>query len=153
MTTWDDRDLPVLQFLAGRGAGRELLTTHRLSEDSHDQLPELTERDVYRAITTLVDAGYVEYGTREAEGGGDVMWIDLRVTGTGKQVLGDWPLFASLGEPAQLAALLEHLAHQAASDEEEQNFRKAAAGVRRFGSEGLQQLLVGVGLKIAQGQL
>lgn len=153
MTIWEERDLPVLHFLAGRSVQQELFTTHRYAEEPHSELPELSERDVYRAVTTLVDADFLTYGEREPEGGGDVMWIDLRVTGLGKQVLGEWPLFAALGDPAQLAELLERLAERASTDEEEGNFRAGAKGIRQVAGTVLRELVVGAGIAASRGQI
>ena len=144
MSLWANRDLPVLRFLHDHPPYHGMLETNRLSEKPHSDLLQLTEQDVHLAVQTLHDAGYVDFVNRESESSGGVLWQDILVTGAGKQVLGEWPLFEALGSPAELAAILDRLAEMAATDEEESNLRKAASSARERGVDGLKTLTAGV---------
>lgn len=143
MSLWLDRDLPVLRFLHDHPPYEGMFETDRLSREPHSALPQLTEQAVHAAVQTLHDAGYVDFEKREDESMGGVLWQDILVTGAGKQVLGEWPLFEALGSPAELAAILDRLAEMAATDEEESNLRKAASSARERGVDGLKTLAAG----------
>jgi hypothetical protein len=144
MSLWADRDLPVLRFLHDHPPHDGMLETNRLSEKPHSDLPQLTEQDVHIAVQTLHDVGYVDFENQEGESSGGVLWQDILVTGAGKQILGEWPLFEALGSPAELAAILDRLADMAATDEEKSNLRKAASSARERGVDGLKTLAAGV---------
>jgi hypothetical protein len=144
MSLWTDRDLPVLGFLHDHPPYEGVFETDRLSREPHSDLPQLTKQDVHLAVQTLHDASYLDFANRENESTGGVLWMDILVTGAGKQVLGEWPLFEALGSPAELAAILDRLAEIAATDEEESNLRKAASSARERGVDGLKTLATGV---------
>jgi hypothetical protein len=135
VTTWADRDLPVLYWLQEKPPEHGLLTTNWRRDTSHPDLPGLTEQDVHVSVETLADEGLVSYATQEAEGGGDVLWMQFQVTGSGLQALGEWPVFDVLGTPKELGRLLDALAEMAASDEEEGNLRAAASTARSKGAD------------------
>lgn len=153
MTTWTERDLPLLQHLNDNPPTDGLVSTNWLSEAPFAAFPQLTEQQAYYAFDVLLDAGYVTFGHDSRETSGGVMWLDVQVTGLGKQALGDWPMFDALGDPAQLESLLNALADIASTDEEETNLRHAAEGAGRLSREGLQQLLAGVLGALARSQL
>lgn len=91
MSLWTDRDLPVLRFLYDHPPYEGMFETDRLSGEPHSDLPQLTKQDVHVAVETLHDAGYLDFANREGESAGGVLWMDVLVTGAGKQVLGEWP--------------------------------------------------------------
>jgi hypothetical protein len=131
MSLWDERDEPVLSWLVESPPRANILTTHRRGTAPHHGVPSLTQAQVHRAVETLHDAGYVSSDGGQGEGGGGVNWTRFQVTGTGKQALGLWPKFDALGEPAELADILEALAENAPTEEEASNLERAAAAVRR----------------------
>lgn len=144
MSLWRERDLPVLKWLDANPPQHEMLQTDWMSAAPHPGLPELAQQAFHYSVETLRDAGYVRCEGQEWEGSGGVIWFGFQVTGAGKQVLGEWPLFEVLGQPRQLAAVLDELAKRTASDEEEENLRNAAETVRGLGAEALEQLAAGV---------
>lgn len=93
-------------------------------------IPALTQAQVYLAIETLRDAGYLAASPGDWSSGGGYTMTQIQVTGQGKQALGLWPHFDALGSPAPLAAILEGLADNAPTDEEASNLKKAANAVR-----------------------
>lgn len=74
------------------------------------------------------------------------------VTGAGKQAVGLWPRFDALGSPGELAAILEALAEDAATEEERFNLRRAAAAVRRSAPALIKAGLVGALSAVAKSQ-
>jgi hypothetical protein len=143
MSVWRERDLPVLRLLDANPPQHEMLQTDWRSTAPHPSLQELTQQDFHYSVETLRDAGYVRCDKQEWEGSGGVIWLSFQVTGAGKQVLGEWPLFEVLGQPKQLAAVLDELAKRSASDEEEENLHHAAEAVRGMGGEALEQFAAG----------
>jgi hypothetical protein len=142
MTVWEDRDLPVLRWLNENPPENNILETDRLSDAPQPELPELTMQEVHESVETLADAGYISYENEMWEGGRAKLRTGFQVAGAGKQVLGQWPVFAALGEPERLAAVLERIA-QMAPTEEAENLRGAAEGVSRFSSEALRSFAAG----------
>lgn len=133
MTLWEGRDLPVLRALAepideqvrdgylwltGEATGAERLGV------------TLSNTEIWDAILTLADAGYVTCEAHETNYRGG--FTHLSVTGRGLQALGQWPLFEEIASPATLALLLERLAEEAPSEEESSNMRRAASYVRKL---------------------
>jgi hypothetical protein len=94
-------------------------------------VPSLTQAQVNRSVETLHDAGHLSSDGAQGAGGGEVMWTHFQVTGAGKQMLGYWPKFDALGEPGELAAILDALSEMAPTEEERSNLQRAAAVVRR----------------------
>ena len=141
MSLWSERDLPVLNWLAETPRPSDILSTYR-HDRPHDGVPALTHAQVSRAVETLHDAGYVSSDPPVYEGGGGVHWTRFQVTGAGKQALGLWPAFDALGEPSELAAILEALADNAPTEEQASYLRRAAAAVRRVGPSVVRGLVV-----------
>ena len=71
------------------------------------------------------------------------MFTHFQVTGAGMQALGLWPMFDELGSPAQLAALLDAIADDVATEEERTNLQRAASAVRRSGPDVVRAALTG----------
>jgi hypothetical protein len=143
VSVWEQRDEPVLRFLHDNPPDQGILWTNWLSEEPHADLPHVTKAEFERAVQTLHDAGYVSWESQEGEGGGGRYRQRLFVTGRGKQVLGEWPRFDALGDPGELAAVLERLAELAPTEEEASNFRKTAGLLRRGGTVALGALMKG----------
>ena len=131
MSLWEGRDKPVLAHLLARPPEHGMLWVNMLSEEPRPDFPQVSDSDFHLAVLTLHDAGYVSWTLTEAEGGGNRHFQDFMVTGAGKQALGLWPRFDALGSPGELAAVLEALAEEAATEEEGSNLRKAAEAVRK----------------------
>ncbi|MHB8696186.1 MAG: hypothetical protein ACYDHH_33660 [Solirubrobacteraceae bacterium] len=93
-------------------------------------------------METLHDAGYVSSDGAQASGGGEVLWTHFLLTGAGKQALGLWPAFDALGEPRELAGILDALANNAPTEEEASNLKRAAATVRRTAPNVLRGIAV-----------
>jgi hypothetical protein len=73
----------------------------------------LTHTEVYRAVETLRDAGYLAGDAGRGSSRGAYTFTRVLVTGSGKQALDLWPRFSALGEPGELAAILDALADNA----------------------------------------
>ncbi len=143
MSLWDERDEPVLRYLLDNPPFAGILWTNQFSDQPHEALPQLTEAQFDRAVETLTDAGYVTFDVLEGEGGDGRNRQGFLVTGAGKQAVGAWPHFDALGQPGELAAILERLAELAPTEEEATNFRKAAKVVRALAPTAVAALLKG----------
>jgi hypothetical protein len=153
VTLWATRDVPVLRHLAEHPPRDGVLFTETRSDQPREGLPGVTEAAFDEAVTTLADADYVAWEHRETEGGGGRIYTNFQVTGAGKQALGLWPRFDALGSPGELAAVLEALALDAATEEERTNLKRAADAVRHAGPELLRSLATGVLGSLARSQL
>jgi hypothetical protein len=153
VTVWAERDEPVLRFLNEQPPADGILWTNWLSEQPHADVPALTEAQFERAIETLHDAGYVTWEYQEGEGSGGRFRQGFFVTGAGKQVLGDWPRFDALGQPQELATLLDALADLAPTEEEASNYRRAAGVLRRVAPGVLSALMKGALGAVVRGTL
>ncbi len=150
MSLWRERDEPVLRHLAGSPPEHGMLWTHRTSEAPHADVPHLTEAEFFRSVLTLGDAGYLGWSKAKGESGGSWYFPHFQVTGAGKQQLGLWPHFEALGSPTALAALLERMADEAATEEERSNLRRAGEAVKRTAPELVRSAFVGVASGIAR---
>jgi hypothetical protein len=153
VSIWERRDLPVLRFLNEHPPYQAMLETNWLGEEVHPDFPHLTHAEVEGAVQTLHDAGYVAWKGEQTDGSGGRLRFDFLVTGSGKQVLGEWPRFDALGEPGELAAVLERLAELAPTEEEASNYRRTAALLRRGGGFALGALMKGALGAAVQGTL
>jgi hypothetical protein len=129
-----------------------MLWVETRSDNPRPDFRALSDGEFYLAVMTLHDAGYVNWTRTEAEGGGSRYFQDFMVTGAGKQALGLWPRFDALGSPAELAAVLEALAEEAATEEERSNLKRAAAAVRRSAPELIKAGLIGALSTLARSQ-
>lgn len=143
MGVWERRDEPALRFLQNNPPNEGILSTDWLSPEPHWDLPDLTQAEFELAVQTLGDVDYVAWDAEQGEGGGGRYRFGFFVTGAGKQVLGEWPRFDALGEPGELAAVLDRLAAMAPTEEEASNYRKTAAVVRRGSTVALGALMKG----------
>jgi hypothetical protein len=150
VTIWERRDLPVLRALAT--SEDENLRQGFLHLDATEQQPlglELPAKDVRDALLTLLHAGYIE-GELQREGPDSVFVTHFQVTGRGYQALGEWPLFDQLASPATLALLLERLAEEASSPQEQGSVRRAASYAGRLAGSTLKAAAIGAGAHVAR---
>jgi hypothetical protein len=134
VTTWERRDHPVLDVLA-QGVENDRVA---LGRDRGRALGlDLDEDELFLAMLTLRDAGFVKADMREEASGG-ITFTNILVTGRGMQALGQWPLFEEITSPVTLAAFLERLAKQAESPEDADTLRRTADYVRSLSSVVLQ---------------
>jgi hypothetical protein len=152
VTTWSDRDLPVLYWLHEGPLRDGMLQTNWLNDTPHPDLPDLTEREVHVSVETLAQEGLVSYSDQMWASGGGVHWMQFQVSGAGLQALGEWPVFDMLGTPEALGRLLDALAEMATSDEEESNLRAAARSARSKGAEALRSLASGALSAVVRSQ-
>ena len=153
MSLWVERDELVLRHLVEHPPAAGMLWTESRSDQPRPGFQTLTEADFYRSVKMLGDAGYLSWTNSGGEGGGGWHFQDIQVTGAGKQVLGLWPGFTALGSPAELAALLDALAEDAATEEERTNLQRAAAAVRRTAPDVIRGFLSTALRSIARSQL
>ena len=143
MSLWAIRDEPVLRHLAEHPPRDNAIWTHSRSHEPRPELPVVTEREFHRSVLILGDAGYVANEDGQYDGGGGCVFTHFQVTGAGMEALGLWPMFDELGSPAQLAALLEALGRDAATEEERTNLQRAAGVVRRAAPDVVRAALTG----------
>jgi hypothetical protein len=105
-------------------------------------LPSFTHAQVHRAVETLCDAGYVASDEGMWSAGGGVTWTRFQFTGRGKQAVGLWPRFDALGEPRELAAILDALAENAPTQKQATYLKRAASAVRRAAPDVIRSLAV-----------
>lgn len=153
MSLWGERDEPVLRYLVENPPSAGVLWTQSRSDQPRPGFPTLTEAEFCRAVKMLGDADYLSWTKSGGEGGGGWYFQDIQVTGAGKQVLGLWPGFTALGSPTELAALLEVLAEDAATEEERTNLQRAADVVRRSAPDIIRGFLSTALGSIARTQL
>jgi hypothetical protein len=142
MTLWSERDEPVLRWLIENPPHGNILRTNWMHTAPHGMLPSLTDAQVHRAVETLRDAAYVDSDEGMWSTGGGVSWARFQVTGRGKQALGLWPRFDALGDPQELAAILDALAENAPTQEQASYLKRAAGAVRRAAPEVIRGLAV-----------
>jgi hypothetical protein len=143
MSLWTTRDEPVLRHLAEHPPKDNAVWSRSRSDEPRPELPAVTEREFHRSMLVIGDAGYVAYEDGQYDGGGGCVFTHFQVTGAGMQALGLWPMFDELGSPAQLAALLDAIARDAATEEERTNLQRAASAVRRSAPDVVRAALSG----------
>jgi hypothetical protein len=152
-TTWERRDLPVLQAVAttdDENLRNDFLTLHRGRTGTFGL--DLADEEIHDAILVLGDAGYVE-GNGPTYSGGGVHFTSFRVTGRGQQARGQWPLFHDIASPETLAQLLETLAEEAATEEESENMRRAARYARTIGGSAMRAAAIGATSQLLRNML
>jgi hypothetical protein len=118
-THWESVALPVLQTLVEKeDALRERgLLQLGLGQDGAKWLGlDIDEGELFDTLYQLQDLGYVSFNVT-LDGGPGALFLDLRLTGRGLQVLGEWPRFEAWVSPATLAAFAEQLAQFVAPDD------------------------------------
>jgi hypothetical protein len=153
-TTWERRDLPVLQAVATTDDenvrnGFLMLDYGRTGTFGLD----LVDEEIHSAILVLGDAGYVEGNGPTYNSGGGVHFTSFSVTGRGQQALGQWPLFHNITSAETLARLLETLAAEAPTEEESANMRRAARYARTVGAGALRAAAIGATSQVVRNML
>lgn len=87
MSTWESRDLPVLQTIVE--AERNGVNLSEISY-SHFSKLELSEKDIDLSVDALDDK-YIKANVIKALGVGVVRWIVLKVLPEGREAAGQWP--------------------------------------------------------------
>jgi hypothetical protein len=118
-THWETVALPVLQQVVQKqdelrergvlplGIGREGAAWLGLGVD---------DGELFDTLYQLRDLQYVSFDAT-LEGGPGALFLDLRLTGRGLQVLGEWPRFETWSSPATLAAFAEQLSQFVGEDD------------------------------------
>lgn len=130
-THWESVALPVLKALAEKEeALRERgLLQLGVGQDGAKWLGlDMNQGELFDTLYQLQDLGYVSFNVT-LEGGPGALFLDLRLTGRGLQVLGEWPRFEAWASPATLAAFAEQLA-QFVSPDDRSRLERAATYLR-----------------------
>jgi len=116
--TWKNVELPLLRAVrAGEEAGAEMFTTHDAAEASGVDY-ELAKR----TMRALVDDGFVTYDDDGALADGPGFYLGLRLTGSGRRAVGQWPAEGAEIVEAFLARIEQAIE---ASDDDEERSRLA----------------------------
>jgi hypothetical protein len=130
-THWESVALPVLQALVDKEEAlrdRGLLQLG-VGQDGAKWLGlDIDQGELFDTLHQLQDLGYVSFNVTLVSGPG-ALFLDLRLTGRGLQVLGEWPRFEAWASPATLAAFAEQLA-QFVSPDDRTRLERAAAYLR-----------------------
>lgn len=118
-THWESTALPLLEHLVAK---ERALRDRGLLELGAGQggaewleLP-MTDGELHETLHQLRDLDYVGFKVERA-GGPSAIFLDLRLTGRGLQVLGEWPRFEAWTSPPTLAAFADQLAEFASPDD------------------------------------
>lgn len=154
MSRWSEQIAPVLEALAStdNATVREALFLGPGDNAKQALGLDLDDRAIHEALLLLGDADYVEF-TEGHEGGGTAFVQDIRVTGRGEQVRGEWPRFELLLTPSTLGVLLEKMAEQADSAEQRSILNRAADYVRTLPGPAVRAAGIAVGSHLVRGAL
>ena len=136
MSIWAQIDEPVLRWL--RETRDSPLTDARILElglrtatERCEEVPGLTTEQVDQALIRLLEHGLIE-GER-GETSALANWANLRVTGSGLQVLGEWPDLDQLAGAVGLKLLLGELAIDARDPEDQSALRRLVGAIGEVG--------------------
>ena len=124
---WETVALPVLQRLAEKEDDlrqRGLLQLGLANRGSEALGLEIEEGELFDTLFQLQDLGYITFDMTPESGPG-ALFVDLRVTGRGLQVLGEWPRFEAWISPETLGAFAEQMAEFAPSEDRPRLMRAA----------------------------
>jgi len=153
-THWESVALPVLQHLVEKeGALRERgLLQLGLGQNGAEWLGlDIDEGELFDTLHQLQDLGYVSFNVT-LEGGPGALFLDLRLTGRGLQVLGEWPRFEAWASPATLAAFAEQLA-QFVSPDDRTRLERAAAYLRSQAPGAIKGAAIAAGSQLVRNVL
>jgi hypothetical protein len=126
VTRWEEVDAPVLRWVASERSsfidGWELGLTIRPDPAPSEEVPRLDEREVHEALTRLKDDGLIDGKPKDFLG--LAVWSRLRVTGRGRQVLGEWPELDRLNSAEGLRLLLDRLAGETEDPDERSSLKR-----------------------------
>jgi hypothetical protein len=152
VSAWEEQALPILRVLrdpqdaylkdgflsVGRGEGARALHL------------EMDEGVLFETLFQLRDLRYVEFSDPEYDSGPGASFSDLRITGRGLQVLGEWPRFEAIVSPATLAEAVDRFAEFAPDDEQRTGFRRVADYLRAKGAGTLRTTAITVGVQLVR---
>lgn len=150
-THWESVALPVLQHIVEKeDALRERgLLQLGLGQNGAKWLGlDVDDGELFDTLYQLQDLGYVSFNVT-LEGGPGALFIDLRLTGRGLQVLGEWPRFEAWSSPATLAAFAEQLAQFVAPDDRTR-LERAAAYLRSQAPGAIKGAAIAAGSQLAR---
>lgn len=153
MSAWDEQALPVLRALEDPQDYhlKDGVLFVGLGERGVETLGvDMEEGELFETLFQLRDLGYVEFGEPTYETGPGAAFMDLRITGRGLQVLGEWPRFEAMISPATLAEIVDRLAEFAPDEEQKQGFQRVAAYLRSKGAGGLKATAIAAGAQLAR---
>jgi hypothetical protein len=123
--TWEELELPVLQWVLSRG-DEDILKLPHDGDEPFVPIPGLTKPQVAEAITRLEEHGLVAGNSSATIG--YALWFRLRPTANGLRVLGEWPPAEGATVNVALARILRALADSADLSAPEQSAARRAAG-------------------------
>jgi hypothetical protein len=130
-THWESTALPLLERLVAKEQAlrdRGLLELGAGQNGAEWLELAMTDGELYETLHQLRDLDCIGFKVERA-GGPSAMFLDLRLTGRGLQVLGEWPRFEAWTSPATLVAFADQLA-EFASPEHRTRLERAAAYLR-----------------------
>jgi hypothetical protein len=156
MSQWERYALPCLRSLADPSDHhlRDGFLAVGLGERGGDTLNlEIEEGVLFETLFQLRDLKYVAFSEPMYESGGGALFNDLRITGRGLQVLGEWPRFEAMVSPATLGAVIDRLAEFAPEEEQRTAYRRGAGYVRAKGARALKTSAIALGAQAIRGLL
>lgn len=153
-THWESVALPTLQHLVEKeDALRERgLLQLGLGQNGAKWLGlDIDDGELFDTLYQLHDLGYVSFNVT-LEGGPGALFVDLRLTGRGLQVLGEWPRFEAWSSPATLAAFAEQLAQFVAPDDRTR-LERAAAYLRSQAPGAIKGAAIAAGSQLVRNAL
>lgn len=153
-THWELVALPVLQHLVKEedALRKRGLLQLGVGQDGAKWLGlAIDDGELFDTLHQLQDLGYVSFDLT-LEGGPGALFIDLRLTGRGLQVLGEWPRFEAWSSPATLAAFAEQLAQFVAPDDRTR-LERAAAYLRSQAPAAVKGAAIAAGSQLVRSAL
>lgn len=154
VTHWEAVALPVLQHLVEKGDAlheRGLLQLGLGQNGAKWLGVDIDDGELFDTLCQLHDLDYVSFNLT-LEGGAGALFVDLRPTGRGLQVLGEWPRFEAWSSPATLAAFAEQLAQFVAPDDRTR-LERAAAYLRSQAPDAIKGAAVAAGSQLIRNAL
>jgi hypothetical protein len=131
VSAWEEQAMPVLRALEDprdHNLKDGFLSIER-GEGGRTLGLEMEDGALVETLFQLRDLGYVVFTDPEYFGSG-ASFTDVRITGRGLQVLGQWPRFEAMVSPSTLAEAVDRLGEFAPDDEQRTVFRRVAAYLR-----------------------
>jgi hypothetical protein len=153
-THWESVAMPVLQAIVEKKDAlrdRGLLQLG-VGQDGAQWLGvDVGQGVLFDTLQQLNDLCYLSYDLK-LESGPGALFVDLRLTGRGLQVLGEWPRFEAWASPATLAAFAEQLA-QFVPAEDRTRLERAAAYLRTQAPTAIRSAAIAAGTQLLRSQL
>lgn len=136
MSTWTERDKPVLRWLREQGSSFlpepwNLRLGLRDWVEAPEEVPGLTSQQMDQALVRLLEHNLIDGRRQEAIG--FASWSGLRLTAQGMQVLGEWPDLDQLTSAVGMKMLLNELAKSAADSEDQGALRRMVGIIGEVG--------------------